>query len=159
MHSPPTIIERFLNDVVTHLRDRDADGAAQSVWRFGATLEPRDRSSRKDAEWQRLLLLADRIGREWVPTIVATLRVEGLLEVARQQPPIRDASDAAAAADRVGSLRNELASLGPAPRAATVADVSAALVSLQSALRRISDGSEEQLSAAATVAIHTPRMD
>jgi hypothetical protein len=135
----PTIIARFLAEVDADLRERGADGAAEHTWRAAALFEPEGRVARRDAEQQRLLLLADRAARHWVPLTIATLRDEGLNEIAHQQPPVRDPGAAASAAKHIGELRDLLRGQGGGPLAAT-ATVASALAPLQKMLRQVAEG-------------------
>jgi hypothetical protein len=136
----PTIIARFLAEVDADLRHRGADGAAEHTWRAGAIFEPWGRVARSDAEQQRLLLLADRAARHWTPLTIATLRDEGLNEIAHQQPPVRDLGAAASAAKHIGGLRDLLRGRRDGPLAVTATSVASALAPLQKMLRQIAEG-------------------
>jgi hypothetical protein len=137
---PPTIIARFLTEVDAELRRDGAAGAAEHTWRAAAIFEPHGRVARSDPEQQRLLLLADRAARHWAPLTVATLRDDGLNEIARQQPPVRNRGDAASAAQHIGVLRDLLRDRPNGPLAATPAGVASALASLQTMLRQVAEG-------------------
>jgi hypothetical protein len=150
---PPTIIARFLAEVDATLRRDGAAGAAEHTWRAAAIFEPRERVARSDAEQQRLLLLADRAARHWTSLTVATLREEGLNEIAGQQPPIRDPSDAASAAQRVGELRNLLRGQPNAPLAARPARVASALAPVQAMLRQVAEGDPDRPESTAITAV------
>lgn len=140
MAEPPTIIARFLAEVDAELRRDGAAGAAEHTWRAAAIFEPRGRVARSDAEQQRLLLLADRAARHWTPLTVATLRDDGLNEVARQQRRVRDRSDAALAAQHVGALRDLLRDQPNGFLSTTPAGAATALAPLQTMLRRVAEG-------------------
>lgn len=153
MQEPPTVIARFVAHVVDLLRQRRADGAARHVWDAGAMLEPVGRVHRSDAEWQRLILMADRAARVWAPAIAGVLRDDHLDMIARQQPPVLSSRDAADAAQRVGSLRDIARErTGPRP-GASVDEVRSALASLQALLRHVADGSPDRVQPTAVVAI------
>lgn len=133
---PKTVIARFLDQVIVELQARNADGAARNTWRAAATLEPADRAGREEHERQRLLLLADRVARVWVPAAIELMRDETLTELARQVPRVQSGADAAHAASTTRSLRSLVAKVPAGPRPATPVDVAAALVELELALTR-----------------------
>lgn len=153
MSSPPTVIARFLLEVTRELRSREANGAAERVWRAGATFEPRDRAARTRPEQQRLLLLADRASRHWVPTTIQVLRDDGLADLARQLPAIRNSRDADHAAQLLGDVRDRLRHQPNGPLAATPAGVASALAPLQTMLRHIATGDETRPQATASLAV------
>jgi len=129
-----------LAEVDADLRHHDWDGAAEHMWRAAAIFEPEGRAARSDAEQQRLLLLADRAARHWTAMTIATLRDEGLNEIAHQQPPVRDPGAAASAAKHIGGLRDLLRGRRHGPRATTATSVASALAPLQKMLRQVGEG-------------------
>jgi hypothetical protein len=149
----PTIIARFLAAVAAELRRGDAAGAAEHTWRAAAIFEPQGRVAHRDAEQRRLLLLADRAARHWTPLTVATLRDDGLNEIARQQSPVRDRSDAGSAAQHVGVLRDLLRRRRDGPLAATAPRVASALAPLQIMLRQVAEGDPTRPEATAVTAV------
>lgn len=150
---PPTIIARFLAEVDAELRRDGAAGAAEHTWRAAAILEPYGRVARSDAEQQRLLLLADRVARHLTPLTVATVRDDGLNEVVRQQPPVRDRGDAASAAQHVGGLRDLLCDRPDGPLTRTPAGVASALAPLQTMLWQVAKGDPDRPEVTAVTAV------
>lgn len=154
MHGPPTIIERFVGEVLTTLRARQADGAAIHTWRAGAIVEPRGRALQRDAERRRLLLLADRAAQHWVPTTVAVLQDDGLNELARQIPRARSREGADDAARQIGGLRDVLRqALNRPTTGGSPSGVASALSELQVMLRHVAGGSPDRPDATAGGAI------
>jgi hypothetical protein len=136
----PTVIARFLSEIDAELRRGGGAGAAARTWEVAATFEPPDRPLRRDAEQQRLLLLADRAVRHWMPATLATLHDDQLGEIAKQPPRIRRAEDADTAARLVGGIRDMLHSRPRGPLAATPAGVASALGHVEAMLRQIVEG-------------------
>jgi len=133
-YARPTVITRFLGCVVRELEQRNARGAAVNTWKVAARFEPPGRAWQDEAEAQRLLLLADRIARKWVPATAAALRQNGLSELANF-PRIAAARDAADATERLGGLRQLINQVGSGPGPASPQAVGKALAEMQLALR------------------------
>jgi len=147
---PPTIIARFLAEVDATLRRDGAAGAAEHTWRAAAIFEPSERVTCRYAEQQRLMLLAGRAARHWTSLTVATLRDDGLNEIAGQQPPVRDPSDVASAAQRLGELRDLLRGQ---PNDSSAASVAKALAPLQAMLRQVAEGDPARPESTAVTAV------
>ncbi len=131
----PTVIARFLAAVDDELRRRGAAGAAPAHVACGREIRaPRARSA-----WNRRAAATATPGRpcgaHWTPLTVATLRDEGLSEIARQQSPVSGRGDAASGAQHVRALRDLLGSLPNDSLSASPADVASALVPIQKMLR------------------------
>jgi hypothetical protein len=149
---PPTVINRFVSAVVAGLAERDCPGAAEAVFSSAATLEPGGRYGQIELEHQRLLLLADRAARKWVPAAVATQRDPDLELLAAGWPRVARPADAADAAERLGGLRGVLAGHRPGPGAVAPAEMASALAPVQAALRHVGQSAEDPR-AAAVVAV------
>jgi hypothetical protein len=135
-----TVINRFVEEVIAELHRRGADPVGRRVYEVAATFEPTARATRAEAEDRRLLLLADRAARTWVPTTLQSLSGSGLVEIARQQPPVRSAQDAAEAAGRLREIRGQLRRAPASPGAAQPGDIAAALMPLQKLLAGVGEG-------------------
>jgi hypothetical protein len=134
------------------LKARGAVGAAQHMLEAADTLEPVGRAAREGDEYERLLRLADRAVRRWIPLAVATLG-QRRPDVPVPMSRIRSAADASAAAQQVGGLREILRKRRSTPTAAQPVAVAAALAQIQTGLRHVASAPPGLASSEAHLAV------
>jgi hypothetical protein len=135
-----TVINRFVEEVIAELGRRDAGEAGRRVYEVAAVFEPGGRAGHTEAEDRRLVLLADRAARHWVPLTLRPLPGSALPEMAGQQPPVRSVQDAADAAGRVREIRAQLRRAPANAGAAQPGSIATALAPIQKFLAAIGEG-------------------